>query len=129
MEQHLLAPDFSRAGFQSLKTRANLLDDQVVRGVHDFVGAGRADFHFHARELVEKIRSAPGIDQFAFAIDAIAIGPKEFNLFGVVAVECFGDFRVGADGVAAVEEAVLPHGGPHVFQQHLGWNCGNRFED
>ena len=116
MEQHLLAPDFSRAGFQSLKTRANLFDDQVVRGVHDFVGAGRADFHFHARELVEKIRSAPGIDQFAFAIDAIAIGPKEFNLFGVVAVERFGDFRVGADRVFTEGGSELPDGRAHIFE-------------
>ena len=66
---------------------AGLLDDEVIRGPHDFVGAGGTDFGVGGRELVKEKGSAPGIDQFALAVDAEAVfGIEEFDLFGIFAV-------------------------------------------
>ena len=77
-------------------------DDQIIRRPHGLIGAGGADFHLHCRELVEKIRRAPRIDEFAFFIDAQSgIRRDELDVFGIIAIEGFGDFRIGAHGIAA----------------------------
>ena len=59
------------------------------------------DFHLHAGKLMEEIRRAPRVNEFAVGINAIAIGLQKIRLLGIVAAQLPGDFRIGADRIAA----------------------------
>ncbi len=56
---------------------------------------------------MEKDRGAPWVNQFPVAIDAHArIWLEKFYLFGIIAVERAGDFRVCSHGIAAEGMAI-----------------------
>ena len=97
-------------------SRAPLFDHQIVSRPHHLVRAGGVNFHFGAGELVEEIRRAPGVNQFASAVDSLAIVfAQKMRLFAIVAVEGGGDFWIGAHGIAAEHRGVGMKNRAHVF--------------
>ncbi len=52
----------------SFGTPNGYLMTESSSGLHDFVGAGRSDFHLIARKLMENIRRAPAVKHFACRI-------------------------------------------------------------
>ena len=103
------------------------LRHQVILSPHLSVGSGGADFHFSAGELVEEIRGAPGIDQFALAIDTHAgFGTEEPGSFGIIAIERASDFFVRADGIAGKARAILEDSMADIGQDCFRWKFWRR---
>jgi len=74
----------------------------IIPGPHFLIRAGGADLHFGGGELVEEIRRAPRINQFALGVHPHpAVGIEEVDLFWVVAIEGLSDLLVCAYRVAA----------------------------
>lgn len=83
-----------------------LIADDVIAGPHATVWAGGVDFHQVLAELVEKIGSTPTVNEFAVAIESLAIGGAKLGVLGVSAHDGFHDLGVGAHRVLAGEIVV-----------------------
>ena len=93
------------AGFAAGALR--LVADDVVPRSHPAVGAGGVDFHQVLAELMEKVGSAPTVDEFAVFVERLAFGRAELGTLGISAHDGLHDLGIGADRVLAGEGAVV----------------------
>jgi len=72
-------------------------------GPHLPIRSGGADLHFGSGELMKEKRSAPVVHELAMAIYAQAgFFADKPGLVSIATVQGSGNFRIQADGVAAV---------------------------
>ncbi len=70
---------------------------------------------------MKEVGRAPDVHQLSVAVDPVAVGFQEVNVFGIIALEGFGDLGVCPNRVPAEHRSVLTHAGAKVFEDRHGW--------
>lgn len=70
---------------------------------------------------MKEVGRAPDVHQLAVAVDSVAVGFQEVNVFGIIALEGFGYLGVGPNRVPAEHRSVLTDTGAKIFEDRPGW--------
>ena len=99
---------FTEAGVRRRESSSLRRQHGVVRGVEDAVGAGGAEFHRGAAELMELHGRAPADEELAVGADRRMAGRDQGHPRWVPAGERGGDVTVVSPRIAVLREEGLP---------------------